>query len=177
MLHLIKNQIFIEMKKVEKSASAEKSVKKVQENPMQAKALPKTEKKEEKKIVPVVDPEKEKKIEQAKAQVTKLESEFADAKSKLADAKKALKALTGSSKRESKGPGVIASILTIVTNSGKKGISKKEILDRLVELFPDHATDGMEKTIAVQLPGRMSKERNVKIEKLENGNYVFAGKA
>ena len=96
-----------------------------------------------------------------------------DLKAQLAAAKDELKKLTGK-KAEKKGPGVISTIFTLVSDSGKTGISKADILAKLVEMFPDRAEDGMEKTINVQLPSRMSKERGVTIKKLETGNFAIA---
>jgi hypothetical protein len=98
-----------------------------------------------------------------------------DLKAQLAAAKDELKKLTGK-KAEKKGPGVISTIFTLVSDSGKTGISKADILSKLVEMFPDRAEDGMEKTINVQLPSRMSKERGVVIKKLEDGKFVVATK-
>ena len=95
-----------------------------------------------------------------------------DLKAQLADATEELKKLTGK-KAEKKGPGVISTIFTLVSDSGKTGISKADILSKLVEMFPDRAEDGMEKTINVQLPSRMSKERGVVIKKLEDGNFAI----
>lgn len=94
-----------------------------------------------------------------------------DLKNQFAAAKNELKELTGK-KSEAKGPGVIATIFTLVTNSPKTGISKADILAKLVELFPDRSAESMQRTVNVQLPSRMSKERGVKIEKLETGNFV-----
>lgn len=96
-----------------------------------------------------------------------------DLKAQLSAAKDELKKLTGKKSSEKKGPGVISTIFTLVSDSGKSGISKPEILAKLVEMFPDRAEDGMEKTINVQLPSRMSKERGVVIKKLEDGNFAI----
>lgn len=143
-----------------------------QKNPLESKALPKTETKTETKA-PALDPEKEKAIKDAEKSVIEAEKVFADAKSKLSDAKTALRKLTGKKTKSEKGPGVISTIFSLVSQSGKKGISKAEILEKLTEMFPDRATEGMEKTIGVQLPGRMSKERKVKIVKLESGCFTI----
>ena len=166
------------MKNEKTSPAAEKSANvksaKNQANPLAGKVVPenKTKKVEE---TPALDPEQEKKIAEAHAAMVKAEQEFADAKAKLADAKTALRKLTGkkAGKGEPKGPGVIATIFTLVSKSGKKGISKDEILGKLTEMFPDRAVNGMEKTINVQLPGRMSKEKKVSIKKLETGCFVL----
>ncbi len=107
----------------------------------------------------------EKAIEQARQTVE-------DLKAKLADAKLVLAKLTKSGNSSApKGFGVISTILSLVTDAPKTGISKADILAKLVEMFPDRSKEGMEKTINVQLPGRMSKERGIKIEKLESGNF------
>jgi|GEM_PF-2090552 len=97
-----------------------------------------------------------------------------DLKAQLAAAKDELKKLTGKKSSEKKGPGVIGTIFTLVSDAGQSGISKPEILAKLVEMFPDRAEDGMNKTINVQLPSRMSKERGVTIKKLETGNFAIA---
>ncbi len=73
-------------------------------------------------------------------------------------------------KAEKKGPGVIATIVSLIEKSGKKGISKDEIHAELVETFPDRTADSMKNTINVQVPTRISKEK-FPVEKLENGNY------
>lgn len=88
-------------------------------------------------------------------------------------AKADLKKLTGKAPKAPKisGPGVIATIFTLVSNS-KKGISKQELIDELVKLFPDRNRDGMLKTIQVQLPSRMNKEKKVNIVK-ENDKFLI----
>ena len=86
-------------------------------------------------------------------------------------AKARQKAEKKAKKDEPKGPGVIASILEFVTKAGEKGISKESILTKLTTRFPERASEGMGKTINVQLPVRMSRERKVKIVKLDNGKF------
>ncbi len=103
--------------------------------------------------------------------IVDVQKKIEELKAQLAAAKNELKELTGK-KSAPKGPGVISTIFTLVNDSGKTGISKADILAKLVEMFPDRAADGMEKTINVQLPSRMSKERGVEIKKLESGNFV-----
>lgn len=87
------------------------------------------------------------------------------------------KASKKSGKTEKKGPGVIETIAEVVSKAGEKGVSKKAILAKLVQRFPDRATEGMSKTINVQLPKRMSRERKINIVKLENGNFLVRTKA
>ena len=107
----------------------------------------------------------EKAIEIGKALVEKTKKSYEDAK-------KALAILTGKPAKSSepKGPGVISSIFDLVKSS-KKGISKAELLTKLVELFPDRSSEGMQKTINVQLPKRMSQEKKVNIIKSEDGKF------
>jgi len=108
--------------------------------------------------------------------ITDAQKKIDDLKAQLAAAKDELKKLTGKKSTESKGPGVISTIFTLVSDSGKTGISKADILAKLVEMFPEREAAGMEKTINVQLPSRMSKERGVEIKKIETGNFVVASK-
>lgn len=145
---------------------------KAQSNPLASKAVKSNPKSETK--TPALDPEKEKAINEAHKAVVEAEKTFAEAKTKLAEAKANLKKLTGGKSKEEKGPGVISTIFSLVKDSGKTGISKQAILDKLIEMFPDRAQEGMEKTIGVQLPGRMSKERKVKIVKLESGAFTIS---
>lgn len=168
------------MKKVNEKTAAEKSndvknvVAQASKNPLSEKVVKSEIKKTDEPKVPEIDPEKEKKIKDAEKLVLESEKAFAEAKTKLSEAKNELRKLSGKGKKSSepKGPGVISTILSLVTSSGKKGISKKELLNKLVEMFPERASDGMEKTINVQLPGRMSKERGISIVKLETGAFV-----
>jgi hypothetical protein len=56
-------------------------------------------------------------------------------------------------------PGIIATIVKAIEKSGKKGISKKELLEVLTEEFPDRNIDSMSATISVQCPTRINKEK------------------
>lgn len=67
-------------------------------------------------------------------------------------------------------PGIIATIVSMIEDSGKKGISKDDILAELIELFPDRNEQSMKNTINVQVPARINKEK-FPIEKLEGGLY------
>jgi hypothetical protein len=118
------------------------------------------------KDVPEVKPEVDNKaIESARVGLE-------NAKKIYEEAKAHYHKLTGKTTKSSepKGPGVISSIFDLVKSS-KKGISKDEILTKLVEMFPDRAKEGMVKTIQVQLPKRMSTERKVTIIKSEDGKF------
>jgi hypothetical protein len=107
------------------------------------------------------------------ANIEALKAKYERAKLAFESAKKALYEAQGQAKKEPKGPGVIETIFEAIKKSGEKGISKKALLAKLEAKFPERATEGMSKTIAVQLPKRMSRERKVKIEKLANGNFAL----
>lgn len=72
-----------------------------------------------------------------------------------------------------KKPGVIATIVAQIENAGKTGVSKAEILEVLESTFPDRSSESMQKTINVQVPNRIHKER-FKVATLENGRYKKA---
>jgi len=67
-------------------------------------------------------------------------------------------------------PGIIATIITLIEKSGKKGITKDAILEELKEAFPDRDEKSMKNTISVQCPSRISKEK-WPVEVLEGGLY------
>jgi len=73
-------------------------------------------------------------------------------------------------KKESKGPGVIASILEFI-KSGP--ITKEKILTKLEKRFPDRDTVGMEKTIKAQISG---KKRPLRMEKQKKVKFVISDK-
>lgn len=70
-------------------------------------------------------------------------------------------------------PGIIATIVSLVEGSGKKGITKAEILAELVANFPDRSEDSMKNTINVQVPARINKEK-FPVKKLEGDRYCKA---
>lgn len=117
--------------------------------------------------------EKAAELEAAEKVLAEKQNAFDEAKKELIEAKNAMRKLKGEKTKEKKGPGVIATIFSLVEKSGKVGVSKEEILNNLIEQFPERAPDGMEKTINVQLPGRMSKEKGVKITKTEKNTFVL----
>lgn len=73
------------------------------------------------------------------------------------------------------GPGVIATIGALIEGSGKKGVTKEEILTALTKAFPDKKAESMKNTINVQVPNRISKER-FPIEKINGDRYRKAVK-
>ena len=82
----------------------------------------------------------------------------------------------GKTKKEKaeKGPGVIGTILTLITDKGP--ITKAAIIDGLVAAFPDREKVRMAKTVAAQLggsqPTRMEKEKGVKFVITEAGYAI-----
>jgi hypothetical protein len=83
---------------------------------------------------------------------------------------KAPKASSGKTGTPGKKPGVIAAIAECISNSGKKGITKAEILTELISQFPERSEDAMKSTINVQIPARISKEK-FPIAKTEEGRW------
>jgi len=111
---------------------------------------------------PVALPVEEEKAEEPDEKVTKPEEapdpkkEPVKEKAKVEPKKKA-----GPKKTSTTGPGVIASILEFVTEFGP--ITKDEIVLKLSERFVDRDPVAMAKTVQVQLPKRMSKEKGINI--------------
>lgn len=78
---------------------------------------------------------------------------------------------------DGKGPGVIGSIVEFLTAaSEEKPISKDQILKKLEGRFPDRPAESMKRTINVQIPARIQKEKKVVVKKNDKG-YWIAGKA
>lgn len=74
-------------------------------------------------------------------------------------------------KQEEKVPGVIETILSIITKNGP--ITREDILLKLSEVFPDRDAGKMTNTIKVQLTG---KEGNRRLEKEKKINLVVDDK-
>lgn len=70
-------------------------------------------------------------------------------------------------KSKAENPGVIASIVSIIEEAGRTGVSKDEILQELGKRFPDRDPERMKKTVNTQVPTRINKEK-FPIEKVEN---------
>ena len=69
--------------------------------------------------------------------------------------------------------GIIGTIVKMIEDSGKKGVTKAEILAELKEQFPDRNEQSMKNTINVQVPARINKEKFA-LKKLEGDRYVKA---
>ena len=80
----------------------------------------------------------------------------------------------GPKKASTTGPGVIASILEFVKEFGP--VTKKELVEKLAVRFPDRKPEAMAKTVQVQLPKRMSKEKKVNIVKGDKGFSIESDK-
>jgi len=98
---------------------------------------------------------------------------------KAPKAPKAPKAKTGKIAKADKGPGVIASILAIITSKGP--IDQDGILGELKSMFPDRDAVKMKKTIYAQIggkaqPTRMEKEKGVTFVVSDKGLALKAGK-
>lgn len=70
-------------------------------------------------------------------------------------------------------PGIIATIVSMIEGSGKKGVTKAEILAELMEQFPERPEQSMKNTINVQVPARINKEK-FPLKKIEGDRYVKA---
>lgn len=81
--------------------------------------------------------------------------------------KEASKAAKKEAKKKEKGPGVISSIYTCLTEATEENpVTKEQVLEKLVEIFPDRDRDSMKNTINIQMGSRMEKEKNVTIHKV-----------
>lgn len=77
---------------------------------------------------------------------------------------------TGHQGTAEKKPGIILRIAQLISDAGKKGITKTEILKELVTEFPERKESAMKATINVQIPARISKEK-FPIAKTEDGRW------
>lgn len=70
-------------------------------------------------------------------------------------------------------PGIIATIVSTVKNATEeKPVSKKGILAVLTKAFPDRDADSMMRTINVQVPNRIKKDKKLNVVKNDKGYYV-----
>lgn len=69
-------------------------------------------------------------------------------------------------------PGIIASLAEwMAKTTEEKPLSKKQLLDKLVIRFPDRDPDKMSKTIAVQVPNRLNRDKGLNLIKNSEGGY------
>lgn len=67
-----------------------------------------------------------------------------------------------------RGTGVIATIAEILRTTNTP-LTKDQILNKLLKQFPDRDSSGMETTVGVQVPVRMSREKQIDIVKVDCG--------
>lgn len=69
--------------------------------------------------------------------------------------------------------GVIESMVDfLVRASEAKPLSKDKLLAKLIRRFPDRSADSMRNTINAQLPGRIAKGWDIKVERNEKGYWA-----
>lgn len=116
--------------------------------------------------------------EGADAQLAKATTKPAGKAAAKAEAPAGEEKKAGKKKIESAGgagkPGVIATIVDILTKaSEQKPESKETIADKLAAAFPDRDRDSMMKTVSVQVPNRIGKEKGLTIEKARKDGRVW----
>jgi hypothetical protein len=72
--------------------------------------------------------------------------------------------------KKTKTPGVIQSIVDIIKEKGP--ITKQDVLVLLAERFPDRPVKGMGSTFNIQIGGRLTREKGIKIIKGDNGYSI-----
>ena len=93
----------------------------------------------------------------------------------LKPAKPAAKKGGGGGKAKTpRGEGVIATIAEILKKAPKAGVTKAEIVAELSKRFPDRAPDSMTRTVNVQVPGRISREKGINVVNRGEGRYGMA---
>ncbi len=92
-----------------------------------------------------------------------------------------------SDKKEKKGPpksaggdgkpGIIASIVEFLEAATEESpISKKGMVKKLAKRFPDRNADSMAKTVNVQVPNRIKKDKGLNVCKNDKNQYWISGK-
>lgn len=122
----------------------------------------------------VIDPAQDEFTEATQAVLDELDEPQEEAKAPTRKPKPAPAKKEGPKKAGEPGkPGIIATIVSLIEESGKKGITKAEILKELVDRFPERSEDSMKNTINVQVPARINKEK-FPVKKLEGNRYCKA---
>ena len=109
-------------------------------------------------------------VEETKKKDTKPKTKVKTVKATVINNKKVKtekKEKTPKEKKEKK-VGIIA---TLVACMKAKPHSKEQLLAALVKAFPDRPAEGMGKTINIQIPGRLSKDKGLKIKTDDKGRY------
>jgi hypothetical protein len=72
-----------------------------------------------------------------------------------------------------RGPGVIGEIAELLKKAKKNSpITKEEIVKHLAKKFPERSAESMKKTVAVQVPTRISAEKGLNVKKGDKGYYT-----
>lgn len=121
----------------------------------------------------LMEEKEEKPIRKGKAVKKVVEVEEPETKEEVPEEKPAKKGKRPEKAGEPGKPGIIATIAEMIEKSGKKGVTKAEILAELVEQFPNRPEESMKHTINVQIPARINKEK-FPLKKLEGGRYAKA---
>ncbi|QEG39389.1 hypothetical protein [Roseimaritima ulvae] len=68
-------------------------------------------------------------------------------------------------KDKPKAPGVIASIIEVLTKATKtKPVTKEQLLAQLVKRFPERTPEAMTRTINCQVPSRLLSDKGIKVQ-------------
>lgn len=79
--------------------------------------------------------------------------------------------------KKPKGEGVIGVIAKILlAASEKKPVTKDAIVEKLTDKFEDRDPDSMRGTVNVQVPSRISKERDITVHKNDKGYWATEGR-
>ena len=115
-----------------------------------------------------------KKTTKKKAPVTKKKTEDEEpVKKKVSKKKPVLKKPVKTKQKAPVRVGVIATIVTCLEKATKrKPITKEEILDVLVEKFPDRESDSMKRTIGLAVPYKLKKEKGLDVQKSDKGFWI-----
>lgn len=71
------------------------------------------------------------------------------------------------------GVGVIGSIVEFLkAGSAKKPVSKTELVEKLSARFPDRSPESMKATVNVQLPNRLRVDKELDVQKNDNGYWI-----
>lgn len=105
------------------------------------------------------------KASEAKANEAKARNGKAKASEAKAKASEGKASNGKASKPATKGVGVIGSILEFLRGASKEEpLSKADLVAKLAKRFPEREAEKMAKTVGVQLPSRIAKEQEVKVE-------------
>ena len=73
--------------------------------------------------------------------------------------------------------GVIVSIVEFIEASGEKGITKKQIVEKIKKRFPERKEKSIQSTVNVQVPGRIRKDRGLNLVKDDEGRWSIKSKS